>query len=107
MEAFIKVFNGMDDNDELFEIHQIFVEKALGFAKGQNGILLNGRIIGPFSEKETFGDDDFNLLDRFRYDEKSNIDPFWSISIQFDPSWSIRSILIHFGSFWAILVHFG
>ena len=75
MEAFIKVFNGMDDNDELFEIHQIFVEKALGFAKGQNGILLNGRIIGPFSEKETFGDDDFNLLDRFRYDEKSNIDP--------------------------------
>ena len=76
MEAFIKVFNGMDDNDELFEIHQIFVEKALGFAKGQNGILLNGRIIGPFSEKETFGDDDFNLLDRFRYDEKSNINPF-------------------------------
>ena len=85
MEAFIKVFNDMDDNDELFEIHQLFVEKALGFAKGQNGILLNGRIIGPFSEKETFGEDDFNLLDRFRYDEKSNIDSFSSILIHFDP----------------------
>ena len=46
MEAFIKVFNKLKTDDELFEIHKIFVEKALGFNHGQSGILLNGRIIG-------------------------------------------------------------
>ena len=46
MEAFIKVFNNLKTDDELFEIHKIFVDKALGFDKGQSGILLNGRIIG-------------------------------------------------------------
>ena len=65
MEAFIKAFNDLKSDDDIFEINKIFVEKALGFAKGQNGILLNGRIIGPFDENETFGDDDFNLLDKF------------------------------------------
>jgi len=65
MEAFIKVFNDLKEDDEMFDIHKIFVEKVLGFTNGQNGILLNGRIIGPFGEKETFGDDDFNLLDKF------------------------------------------
>ena len=65
MEAFIKVFNDLKTDDEMFEIHKIYVEKGLDFNNGQNGILLNGRIIGPFGEKETFGDDDFNLLDKF------------------------------------------
>ena len=46
MEAFIKVFNNLKTDDELFEIHKIFVDKALDFNKGQSGILLNGRIIG-------------------------------------------------------------
>ena len=49
MEAFIKVFNNLKTDDELFEIHKIFVDKALDFNKGQSGILLNGRIIGKLN----------------------------------------------------------
>ena len=63
MEALIKAFSV--ENSDVFSIHEIFVKKALNFEPGQNGILLNGRIIGPFRESENFGADDFNLLDKF------------------------------------------
>ena len=65
MEALIKAFNAEKSTDML-DIHQIFVKKGLtGFDVGQNGILLNGRIIGPLKSGEHFGVDDFNLLDKF------------------------------------------
>ena len=65
MEALINAFNAQE-NSEMFEIHQSFVKKGLnGFEVGQNGILLNGRIIGPLKSTEHFGADDFNLLDKF------------------------------------------
>lgn len=66
MEAFVKAFKNVKDNDEVFEIHRIFVDQGLvGFTKGQNGVILNGRIIGPFDNDEAFGTDDFNLLEKF------------------------------------------
>ena len=65
MEKFKEAFNKVKENDELFDIHKIFAEKTLNFALGQNGILLNGRIIGPLEPTEVFSTDDFNLLDKF------------------------------------------
>ena len=35
------------------------------FKSGQNAVVLNGRIIGPFDDDEAFGEDDFKLLEKF------------------------------------------
>jgi UDP-glucose:glycoprotein glucosyltransferase len=63
MESFIEAFKNIDE--ELFEIHRLFASKALAFDEGSNGVLVNGRIIGPLEADETFGIDDFNLLEQF------------------------------------------
>ena len=53
-----------------FQIHREFVTSCLdGFSSvgGLRGVVLNGRLIGPFddSKNEHFDVDDFELLDKF------------------------------------------
>ncbi|HIE72333.1 MAG TPA: hypothetical protein EYP98_20400, partial [Planctomycetes bacterium] len=50
---------------DIFEIHKLFASKVLAFEVGHNGVLLNGRVLGPLTEDDEFGSDDFNLLDKF------------------------------------------
>ena len=65
MEQFIKIFKNVKNTEEIFDIHRIFNEKVLSFETGQNGLIVNGRILGPLSKSEVFGSDDFSLLDKF------------------------------------------
>ena len=57
----------------VFEIHAMFCKKALAMKPGQSAVVVNGKLIGPLDEKEHFGADDFNLLEKFtmsQYGEK-------------------------------------
>ncbi len=63
MEKFGLALKSVDDEE--FQIHRIYAEKALGFGAGDNGLLINGKVIGPLASEESFGADDFNLLDKF------------------------------------------
>lgn len=65
MDLFIQKFNALKDDEAVFQIHSLFTEKVLAFEKGQNGVLVNGKTIGPLDSDETFGSDDFSLLTRF------------------------------------------
>jgi hypothetical protein len=60
-------------SSDLFDIHSTFCRSALSLKPGQNGVLVNGKLIGPLDKKEHFGADDFNLLEKFtmsQYGEK-------------------------------------
>ncbi len=63
MSALTKAIDKLDEKD--FLIEHSFVDSVLEIARGQNMVILNGRPIGPFREGETFGDDDYNLLEKF------------------------------------------
>ena len=65
MDTFIQKFKDIKENDELFEIHKLLAQNVLAFEQGQNGVLLNGRLIGPLEPEESFGSDDFSLLDKY------------------------------------------
>lgn len=43
---------------------QILAQSLPKFLLGSNGVVLNGRVVGPLEPTEFFGIDDFNLLDR-------------------------------------------
>ena len=65
----------LEDNplSDIFEIHAMFCKKALAMKPGQSAVVVNGKLIGPLDEKEHFGADDFNLLEKFtmsQYGEK-------------------------------------
>ena len=58
---------------DVFEVHATFCKNALGMRPGQSAVVVNGKLIGPLDEKEHFGADDFNLLEKFtmsQYGEK-------------------------------------
>ena len=42
MKAYKKALS--DQSDSYLQVHRAFVDKALGFAEGQRGILTNGRV---------------------------------------------------------------
>lgn len=44
---------------------RIYCQRVLSFKARQKGVVANGRVLGPFSEKEEFTVDDFNLLEQF------------------------------------------
>jgi hypothetical protein len=53
--------------------HDLFCSSVLGLSAGENAVVVNGVVLGPLSAAETFGADDFNLLDKFamsQYGEK-------------------------------------
>ena len=47
--------------------------KHLGFKPGQNAIIHNGRVVGPFPRSETFGVDDFKQLLHFESTKRLNV----------------------------------
>ncbi len=51
--------------DEAFEIDWTFASSVLGLRKGQSAVVINGKVIGPLDETESFGLDDFSLLEKF------------------------------------------
>ena len=72
MKLLEKVLEEGDFRD-VFEVHATFCKSALGMKPGQNAVVVNGKLIGPLDEKEQFGADDFNLLEKFtmsQYGEK-------------------------------------
>ena len=71
MKEFSKAVDSM--GDDIFSIHSTFASTALSMKPGQNAVVTNGKLIGPLDEKEQFGTDDFNLLEKFtmsQYGEK-------------------------------------
>ncbi len=66
MDKLIETMSSKSDAiAEKFDIYRTFAEKALDFNGGENGVLLNGKVIGPLDDEEVFGQDDFNLLEKF------------------------------------------
>lgn len=51
--------------DTLFTILTAYVKDILNFEAGQNGVIANGQIIGPFSNDEDFTTEDFRLLEKY------------------------------------------
>jgi UDP-glucose:glycoprotein glucosyltransferase len=45
--------------------------KALGFSAGQNGLVVNGRVIGPIPESLNFSKDDFKQLLKYERNKRS------------------------------------
>lgn len=43
---------------------RVYCQRVLGFKSGENGVIANGRIYGPFNSNEFFSQDDFNLLEK-------------------------------------------
>lgn len=74
MDAFLQELEKLNaDDDKLFEIHRLFSQTLPSFKLGSNGVVLNGKVIGPLNQDEEFGSDDFNLLEKFsmgQYGEK-------------------------------------
>ena len=52
--------------------HQMFVQKLLGLQPGQNALLSNGRLIGPFAREEQFVAQDFSTLEMFELGDHGN-----------------------------------
>ena len=70
-----------------FEIQAMFCKKALGMRPGQSAVVVNGKLIGPLDEKERFGADDFNLLEKFtmaQYGEKM-VNLYYRDGLKSDP----------------------
>ncbi|KAJ3260337.1 UDP-glucose:glycoprotein glucosyltransferase 2 [Boothiomyces macroporosus] len=42
-----------------------------GFSKGQNGIVINGRVLGPFTESNIFDKDDIHTLVGYEYNQRA------------------------------------
>lgn len=47
------------------ELHRELVSRVLAFPAGAQGLVCNGRVLGPLDSDEQFTSDDFNLLERF------------------------------------------
>jgi UDP-glucose:glycoprotein glucosyltransferase len=43
---------------------RVYCQRVLGFKSGDNGVLANARVYGPFDPTEYFNQDDFNLLEK-------------------------------------------
>lgn len=47
------------------KLMRVYCQRVLNFGSSTNGLLINGRIVGPFNDNEIFGLEDFNLLEKF------------------------------------------
>ena len=56
----------------VIKAHQMFCKKILKLKPGQNSILSNGRLIGPFEEGEEFTYEDFSTLELFELSNHGN-----------------------------------
>lgn len=52
-------------SDDFVQIHSVFSAQVLGFAPGERGVVVNGKILGPFAADEKFSEDDFALLEQY------------------------------------------
>ncbi|XP_013410964.1 UDP-glucose:glycoprotein glucosyltransferase 1 isoform X2 [Lingula anatina] len=63
MEVYLKA---LDVQTVAFlQFHSAFCTHVLGFEPGARGVIVNGRIIGPLKDQETFIEDDYNLLEKY------------------------------------------
>ncbi|GAB6021676.1 hypothetical protein CHUAL_004257 [Chamberlinius hualienensis] len=53
-----------EHHEDLLSLHSIYCNEVLDFQKGQNGLVVNGKILGPFDPDEAFTAEDFSLLER-------------------------------------------
>lgn len=54
------------NGDELsLKMLRVYSQRVLNFKKGERGLIVNGRILGPFREDELFTLEDFSLLEQF------------------------------------------
>ncbi|GIX97388.1 UDP-glucose:glycoprotein glucosyltransferase 1 [Caerostris darwini] len=60
-ELFKKKLKEFDDKS--LKHHKMFCKKALKLSPGQRAVIINGRIVGPFDDKEEFTQEDFHLLE--------------------------------------------
>ncbi|XP_013407519.1 UDP-glucose:glycoprotein glucosyltransferase 1 isoform X1 [Lingula anatina] len=68
MEVYLKA---LDVQTMAFlQFHSAFCTQVLGFEPGAQGVIVNGRIIGPLKDQKTFIEDDYNLLEK--YTQKSS-----------------------------------
>lgn len=47
------------------KLMRAYSQRVLGFSSSANGLLINGKIIGPLKDEEIFQLEDFNLLEKF------------------------------------------
>ncbi len=97
--ALAKAVEKLEGKD--FEVDAVFCESVLGLSKGQNMVLLNGKKIGPLDEGEVFGEDDFNLMEKFsmtKYGDKmvNNYYSFMDLSAAklSDQAMKVTSVLL-------------
>ena len=62
MGKFNKLFNS--DDLSFLESQQLYSGRVLSLSPGQRAIIANGRIFGPFDEKEKFIGQDFTLVEK-------------------------------------------
>ncbi|XP_056891961.1 UDP-glucose:glycoprotein glucosyltransferase 2 isoform X1 [Takifugu flavidus] len=61
-DAFEKKFNTLEV--DFIRSQQMFCQKVLKLSPGQQAVISNGRILGPFEEQEEFTAEDFRLLEK-------------------------------------------
>merc|ERR1719318_376991 len=60
-------------SEDLYAVQSEFAKSVLGFAEGDNGVIVNGRIIGPLGAEEELTVNDLDLLEKLtmaQYGEK-------------------------------------
>ena len=88
--SFLALAKSMDEQGKLSQLKEQYTDevrqkamewwrhfqplvKHLGFEPGQNAIISNGRVVGPFPKTETFGVDDFKQL--LQFESTKRLDP--------------------------------
>lgn len=44
---------------------RVYCQRVLNFNEGIRGVVVNSRILGPFSENENFNVEDFSLIEQY------------------------------------------
>lgn len=55
----------IETQDLSLKMLRVYCQKVLNFKVGERGVIANSRVLGPFSEDETFMLEDFALLEQF------------------------------------------
>lgn len=58
------------DNSQFWPVETEQLAQAFGFDQGQNGLIINGRKIGPISAESAFTKDDFAALYKFEFKKR-------------------------------------
>lgn len=65
VETFEKKLNSFDE--KTLSYHKAFCKKVLKISPGERAIIVNGRLIGPFDDNESFTQEDFHLLEVYSH----------------------------------------